>query len=541
MTSNKPQRPQYEGRVLLLASSDEGETSAICSALATAALPVKVCGSLDKLRRALEDELPAVVIAGRVLVPQSVGCLSEVLSGHSNCPSSALIILSDSDAYAIELDQVLNVADNAVLLERPLCEATLVSAVRSSLRNWRRQRELLGRLAEYEKREQVARGSERELKQQKEALQQRVADRTAEAERRTKQLRALAAQLTKVEQRERRRLAQILHDQLQQLLVASRLKLGSIRRRLRSDESNGSFEQLDSLLDEAIEASRSLTVELSPPILYDAGLAAALEWLAGQTWHNHGLQVAVSADRRAEPADEELRILLFQAVRELLFNVVKHAKVDRAQLEMTKADGDRVQIRVIDAGVGFDPAHLDFVEISVEGFGLFNARERIESIGGHVEIDSAPGQGTKVTIVAPRHHLLRSADDADASSASTKKIRVLLADDHDVLREGLASIFSEAYDMELIGEAGDGQEAVELAIRTQPDVVVMDVAMPRLNGIEATRRILAALPQTRVVGLSMHKREDMEKAMREAGAVDYLPKGDSAEKLIDRIRENAAG
>jgi DNA-binding NarL/FixJ family response regulator len=94
--------------------------------------------------------------------------------------------------------------------------------------------------------------------------------------------------------------------------------------------------------------------------------------------------------------------------------------------------------------------------------------------------------------------------------------------------------------MELIGEAGDGQEAVELAIRTQPDVVVMDVAMPRLNGIEATRRILAALPQTRVVGLSMHKREDMEKAMREAGAVDYVPKGDSAEKLIDRIRENAS-
>jgi CheY-like chemotaxis protein len=117
------------------------------------------------------------------------------------------------------------------------------------------------------------------------------------------------------------------------------------------------------------------------------------------------------------------------------------------------------------------------------------------------------------------------------------KIRVLLVDDHAVLRAGMASLLSEEPDMEVVGEAGDGQTAVELAVELQPEVILMDVTMPRLNGIEATRRIVALLPQTWIIGLSMHDQENMAQAMRKAGARAYLSKDGQCETLLAAIRD----
>jgi CheY-like chemotaxis protein len=117
-----------------------------------------------------------------------------------------------------------------------------------------------------------------------------------------------------------------------------------------------------------------------------------------------------------------------------------------------------------------------------------------------------------------------------------QKIRVLLADDHAVLRAGMTSLLNDEPDIEVVGEAWDGQMAVELAVDLQPDVILMDVTMPRLNGIEATRRIMAQLPRVRIIGLSMHEQESMAVAMRRAGAKAYLTKDGRCETLIDAIR-----
>ncbi len=117
-----------------------------------------------------------------------------------------------------------------------------------------------------------------------------------------------------------------------------------------------------------------------------------------------------------------------------------------------------------------------------------------------------------------------------------QKIRVLLADDHAVLRAGMTSLLNDEPDIEVIGEACDGQMAVELAADLQPDVILMDVTMPRLNGIEATRQIMAQLPRVRIIGLSMHEQESMAVAMRRAGAKAYLTKDGRSEALIDAIR-----
>lgn len=387
----------------------------------------------------------------------------------------------------------------------------------------------------------------------RETLEQKVAERTAVAEIRAAQLRELAAQLTRAEQRERRRLAQTLHDHLQQLLVALRLKLGRALARLDLESPRAALEQSDDLLEQALQASRELTVDLSPPVLYEAGLVSALEWLARQMQDKHGLEVSLTAERDVEPVSEEVRIFLFHSVRELLFNAVKHAGVSRAQVALRRAGEDRLEVSVADEGKGFDLEEA--ARRPSSGFGLFSLRERLEFLGGRLSLDTAPGRGTRVALEAPLHlpqEALRAASEAlqtiapyagaaEAAETAAGKIRVLLADDHTILRQGLRALLNNEPDMQAVAEATNGEEAVVLASRLRPDVIVMDVSMPRINGIEATRRIKIDVPQAIVVALSMYESEDMAAAMRAAGASAYLSKDKASEALTGVIRAEVLG
>ena len=121
------------------------------------------------------------------------------------------------------------------------------------------------------------------------------------------------------------------------------------------------------------------------------------------------------------------------------------------------------------------------------------------------------------------------------------QIRILLADDHAVVRRGFQMILAEQADMEIVGEAGNGREALELAAKLQPDVVVMDVAMPELNGIEATRRMAENAPHARVLALSMHKDSVYVREILRAGARGYLLKDSVAADLVSAVRAIAAG
>lgn len=395
--------------------------------------------------------------------------------------------------------------------------------------------------------------SEQQLKSINETLEQRVALRTAELHRRTEQLRLVAAELIQTEQRERRRLAQVLHDNLQQLLVAGRMRIGRLVRRAPDPRVAADAQQVDQLIAEAIDASRSLTIELSPPILYEAGLVAALDWLARQMQEKHGLDVELRVEDTPEPRTQEVRILLFMAVRELLFNVLKHAGTHHARLIADTADG-QVRLAVEDRGVGFDLATLDHAASGEtrSGFGLFSVRERVQLLGGSFEIRSSRGAGTRSVISMPVDAGIAAPPAPPTPQASAaaphqpapahphapegSRLRVLLADDHATVREGLAGLLREQPGIEVIGEAENGARAVELARALCPDVIVMDVTMPVLNGVEATRRITRICPGVRVVGLSMHEREDMAAEMINAGAATYLTKGIHFDTLIAAIR-----
>ena len=417
---------------------------------------------------------------------------------------------------------------------------------------------------------------EKELRGSRDELEERVRERTAEVsqanmrlaaeigerkraqeglQRQALQLRALTSELTLAEQRERHRLAQVLHDHLQQFLVAAKLHTIPLQR---SEDPivREAASEVNDLIREAIAASRSLTVELSPPVLRAGGLIEALRWLAHWMHEKHNLEIEMTLDEQAAPKGEDVSILLFQAVRELLFNVAKHAGVKTARVEVSRVDG-QIQIIIVDDGAGFDPSQIRPENGLTGGLGLISVRERLDFLGGHMEIESEPGHGSRFTLVVPMEEVVLpqpapSKQEAVASKGrgdgtakllqarGSRRIRVLLADDHEVMRQGLAWLLREEADMEVVGEAADGEAAIDLIRQLLPEVVIMDINMPRMTGIEATRVIHAEFPDVKIIGLSMFEEMERGTAMRGAGAVDYLTKSGPPEAVIAAIRAHAS-
>jgi CheY-like chemotaxis protein len=262
---------------------------------------------------------------------------------------------------------------------------------------------------------------------------------------------------------------------------------------------------------------------------------------------DHGLTVHLELDTNAEPTAEQIRTIFFECARELLFNVTKHAGTSEAWLTLLREEG-LLRLGVTDRGRGFDSSALFSPKLD-GSFGLFSLRERVTMIGGLVKVASTPGEGTTIELLLPT----AAAEDAPgdgawvtaagpppAEGAALAKTRVLVADDHRLFREGLISLLSQEPYVEVVGEAPDGKAAVELVRSLKPDVLIVDVSMPGLNGIQVTTTVRRDLPRTRVIGLSMHEREDMANAMREAGASAYFTKSGPTEALIAMIR-NVAG
>lgn len=363
---------------------------------------------------------------------------------------------------------------------------------------------------------------------------------------RASQLAALTGELTMAEQHERRRLAKILHDSLQQHLAATKMHLGGVTVSDDRGELRAALNEVEEMLAESIRMSRSLSADLSPPALHEGGLAAGLAWLARRMRERYAFQVELVTEGAPE-LPEDVKILVFESVRELLFNAFKHAHVNTARVLLQPVDGTGLTICVSDSGAGFDPDSLLASGESGGGFGLFSIRERIGLIGGTVKIDSAPGRGSCFTLSVPHSGMPSAAPDGaiplpveqgrHVLDSPGPLLRVLLADDHTLFRDGIARLLGKESDIAVVGEAKDGQEAVELSRRLSPHVILMDINMPVLNGIEATRIIHRESPSVRIIGLSMHEAEDRADMMRTAGAIGYKNKTCPVAELIAAVRD----
>jgi two-component system, chemotaxis family, CheB/CheR fusion protein len=241
--------------------------------------------------------------------------------------------------------------------------------------------------------------SRRELQALNETLEQRVETRTAELHRMSHRARRLASEVVLAEQQERHRIAQLLHDGVQQLLFATRMKVSLLEGQLSPGSPRDAVAEATAYIEDAIEQTRQLAISLSPPILRGEGLADALGWLAAEVQRLHALEVEVRAESPAVPLDDGMRVLLFQIARELLFNVVKHADIKEALIEVEHRP-DRVTLRVSDRGRGFEVAEA--VERRRSSMGLRSVRERVDVFGGTVEVTSTPGEGTTVHVSVPR-------------------------------------------------------------------------------------------------------------------------------------------
>jgi CheY-like chemotaxis protein/K+-sensing histidine kinase KdpD len=386
-----------------------------------------------------------------------------------------------------------------------------------------------------------------------EELQEELSLQENRVKSQTQRLRQLSNKLSRAERDERNRLSGLLHNHIQPMIVGARMQVWQIQRNNDPAATKKTAEKIENILTDALKALRSLSAELSPAALRNNGLPGGLEWLKTYMAKQFDFTVVLTVKKDIEPIKDETSFLLFEAVKELLLNAVKHANVNQADVSLWRAPQDLISLVVTDQGEGFDPALIERFSEETSTLGLFSIQERLVAIDGQMFVETAPGQGSTITLTAPAGKKQRQDDSLQNSNPTGNDnpcdpsnifcldddmVGILIVDDHKLLREGLKTLFNAETDFHVLGEADSGQTAIEMAEKLDPDVVLMDVDLGDISGITATREILARQPGIRIIGLSMHDDKNMINAMYRAGAVTYLTKNAPIKQILDAIRKS---
>ena len=376
-------------RVIIIAPVGQ-DAEAMARLLDGQGFETQIFNGSDEYSRQIMDRAGALLLTEEALESPEGSVLLDAVKAQPPWSELPLIILtSGGESRRVGLLNLAAAAAGSVtLLERPISTLTLTRSVQVALRSRRRQ---------YQVRDLVA-----QLANLNQTLERRVAKRTAEAVQQAQKLRLLSAELSLAEETERRRIAEMLHEDLQQLLVAARMQLAALCRTQDAAQREAIAREIADVLERSFKLTKSLSVELAPPVLYEHGLAAALEWLAAETAKNYNIEVTVEADSSANPKAADVRIFLFRAVRELLLNSAKHAGGSSIHITMQHRRPDNVRIIVADNGPGFDPNSLDNKRTGSQRVGLLTIRERVSSFGGEFHIHSGPKRGTRITLSLPR-------------------------------------------------------------------------------------------------------------------------------------------
>ena len=321
--------------------------------------------------------------------------------------------------------------------------------------------------------------------QMAEALEQREAER----QRAERTLRQYADRLMEVQESERRHIARELHDEIGQALTAVKMNLQAAQR-LTDEPTLLSYQQdCVGTVERTLHQVRSLSLDLRPSILDDLGLVPALRWLVARQARQTGLSIQFVADPLDERLPPDLEIACFRMVQEALTNIVRHAQAEQVQVELRRREGE-MQLSVRDDGVGFDVQAA--LESAAHGasLGLLGMRERVSArrrTDRHRVYAGTWQRGSGALSGRLNRRLVMTS------------IRVLIAEDHALVRAGFRALLQSCPGIKVVGETGDGREAVQLVKETQPDVILMDISMPGMNGLEATAHIVSEYPNVRVI------------------------------------------
>ena len=366
-----------------------------------------------------------------------------------------------------------------------------------------------------------------------------VADRAAPAVERARlletiragreELENLSRRLLAAQEEERRRLAVELHDELGQILTAIKINLESKRRNRRA--SLRILEDAIASVDQAMDRVRDLALDLRPSVLDDLGLAAALRWYVDRFAREARAETHLSIDAVAK-LDPVLEITCFRLAQEVADERGAACAGAATSGSTCTSSAIVLELKVRDDGIGFDAAAARARALGGASLGLLGMEERASLAGGRLEVSQRAGT---------RHRGEGVASPLARRARHVTPIRVLLADDHTLVRAGIRRLLESIAGVEVVGEAGDGHEALRLAEALRPDVVLLDIGMPGLNGLEVAGHLASFDASIRVLILSMHSSEEYVLRALRAGCAGYLLKGSAVSELEVAVRAVARG
>jgi len=365
-------------------------------------------------------------------------------------------------------------------------------------------------------------------------------------------LRQLSARLLQLQDEERRRIARDLHDVTGQKVAVLSMSLDRLARLTeeRKPEAKESIKESREIVSQIGEEIRTLSYILHPPLLDECGLASAVHWYTEGFEKRSGikLEVSISPDLPRLPADAETT--LFRVVQESLTNVHRYSGSSSAKIKVSNNSGE-VRLEIIDYGhgskTGAARARLDGT--APLGVGIPGMRERLHQLGGGLTVDFATN-GTRVTATLP----IKSAAEAGAEeggsrtslnfriqSAEDARRRILIADDHELMRRGLRGLLESHDEWAVCGEAVEGTEAVRKSTELKPDLVIMDVNLPGLSGIDAAVQIRQEREAAKILFFTVHDSEEIIREIVGVGALGYVAKSRASQDLVEAVRNVLSG
>ncbi len=364
-------------------------------------------------------------------------------------------------------------------------------------------------------------------------------------------LRQLSARLLQLQDEERRHIARDLHDITGQKLAMQSITLSQLLNRKSAafdGESRRMLEECADLTKQLSEEIRTLSYVLHPPLLDEMGLSSAVKWYAEGFEERTGIAVDVSIASDFLRLPPEVEVTLFRVIQESLTNVHRYSGSPKAYVQV-KSTSAEIKVQVGDFGRGMLPDRFDSITgaSAPVGVGIQGMKERMRQLSGRLEIVSRPKEGTLVTAILP---MSRVRPKVPALSVSSKgahadgrksqdgsRRRILIADDHEMLRRGIRTMLQEETDWEVCGEAVDGKDAVDKTWSLNPDLVILDINLPVLNGLVVMRQILRDCPQTKILAFTVDDSNELVKEIKAAGAHGWLSKSKAGSDLVRTVRE----
>jgi len=361
-------------------------------------------------------------------------------------------------------------------------------------------------------------------------------------------LQSLSARLLRIQDEERRHLARDLHDTIGQDLAVAVMRVDRIAKDVAPGDVRKSLDECGEWLRKLESEIRTLSYVLHPPLLEQIGLAAALHWYIGGFSERSGIRVDLDAGPGVPRLPVEHETALFRVVQESLTNVLRHSGSSQARVQVA-VERNGVRVSVEDKGHGFKKKPSGKNSKDDLGVGIPGMRGRLSLVRGTLDIRSSK-RGTTITAMVPIKSTETSASDSSnypgaiSPSAQQEAVtptpsavaRILVADDHEIARRGIRDLFRDEPDLEICGEACDGIEALSKVEELKPDLLILDLSMPKMGGLSVAHRLRNAKHAVKILIYSNHTHSEIEGMTRTNGCSGYVHKANAARDLVRGVR-----